>query len=286
MKWRTGLTKGRLLGWTLVLIAGVLTHVHAQIAESSSGGYSQAIEDNSFFLEEAYNQEERVVQHISTGTLSFVPQTQLLYSFTQEWPIGGRKHQLSFTVPLSLLPPDNTGQFGDVLVNYRLQMLDDDAWCAIAPRLSVVLPTGKVSSGIGSGVFGLQVNLPASKRLSERFVAHANAGVTFLPNANRVIADGSEAQHDLVGYNAGASLIWLAGQDFNVMFEALTIFTHGADVTGTMSTSHQVILNPGFRWAINVGSLQIVPGIGVPFTIDSGVTRAGVFVYLSFEHPY
>jgi archaellum component FlaF (FlaF/FlaG flagellin family) len=50
--------------------------------------FSQAIEDNSYFIEEAYNQEFRVVQHSSTGyyqskTKNFV------YTFTQEWPIGG-----------------------------------------------------------------------------------------------------------------------------------------------------------------------------------------------------
>src|SRR4051794_16707075 len=56
------------------------------------------IQDNSFLVEEAYNQEPRVVQHIFamlrdgdhhwTGT------------FTQEWPAGGLAHQLSYTLPL------------------------------------------------------------------------------------------------------------------------------------------------------------------------------------------
>ncbi len=35
--------------------------------------YPPAIEDNSFFIEEAYNQENRVVQHISNAVYSRRP---------------------------------------------------------------------------------------------------------------------------------------------------------------------------------------------------------------------
>lgn len=34
---------------------------------TNAQNYSKAIEDNSFFIEEAYNQESRVVQHIFNG---------------------------------------------------------------------------------------------------------------------------------------------------------------------------------------------------------------------------
>ena len=46
----------------------------------------EGIMDNSFLIEEAYNQEEGVVQHINT----FMRQRHgdWLYTFTQEWPIG------------------------------------------------------------------------------------------------------------------------------------------------------------------------------------------------------
>jgi hypothetical protein len=271
---------------TSVLLSLTVLDLHAQNNEGSSKAFSQAIEDNSFFLEEAYNQEERVVQHISSALLSFAPQKELLYSFTQEWPIGGREHQLSFSVPYSMLNPDGQGHLGDVLVNYRLQLFDDDAWSAVAPRVSIILPTGNVSSGMSAGVVGMQFNLPASKRLSEEFVAHVNAGATLLPRARQVLDDGTEARNNLTALNLGASLIWLAHPDFNVMLEYVTNFTREANGDGSTTPTTQMILSPGFRCAINVGSLQVVPGIGIPMTMERGVTRTGVFLYLSFEHPY
>ncbi len=55
------------------------------------------IADNSFLIEEAYNQEAGVVQHINT----FMRQRNdnWLYTFTEEIPVPSQKHQLSFTLP-------------------------------------------------------------------------------------------------------------------------------------------------------------------------------------------
>src|SRR5688500_8196222 len=58
------------------------------------------IEDNSFLVEEAYNQERGVVQHINTFSRA-TGATGWMYTFTQEWPLAGQKHQLSYTVPLA-----------------------------------------------------------------------------------------------------------------------------------------------------------------------------------------
>jgi hypothetical protein len=53
---------------------------------------AQKLEDNSFLVEEAYNQPDRVVQHILAAAAA---EGTTGLSFTQEWPLGGRKHQLS-----------------------------------------------------------------------------------------------------------------------------------------------------------------------------------------------
>jgi hypothetical protein len=47
---------------------------------------SQAIADNSFLIEEAYNQERGVVQHIGTW-LRTVSSSPWIFTFTQEWPL-------------------------------------------------------------------------------------------------------------------------------------------------------------------------------------------------------
>src|ERR1044072_8356403 len=107
-----------------------------------------AIQDNSFLVEEAYNQEPGVVQHIAVlevprhgGDWSF--------DFTQEWPGPNLRHQLSYTVPVARV--DGKGGLGDLAVNYRYQLLGDgDARLAVAPRLRVLLPTGDEDAGSGS----------------------------------------------------------------------------------------------------------------------------------------
>lgn len=98
------------------------------------------IQDNSFLVEEAYNQEAGIVQHISIfqiarGTSDFDA------AFTQEWPVGSIRHQLSYDIPV-IRTGSQTG-VGDLGINYRYQLLGDGgAKLAISPRLSVTLPTG------------------------------------------------------------------------------------------------------------------------------------------------
>jgi hypothetical protein len=46
-----------------------------------------------------------------------------------------------------------------------------------------------------------------------------------------------------------------------------------------------VLLNPGVRWAIDAGSLQIVPGLAYTIALSSAASDA-FFIYLSLEHPF
>jgi len=248
--------------------------------------FSEAIEDNSFFIEEAYNQEKGVVQHISSLQYSFTHRKDLFYTFTQEWPLGGRAHQLSYTAPISFYSSSHPGGVGDILINYRYQLIDNDGWADVAPRLSVIVPTGNVQSGLGSGTTGIQVNVPASKRLSQSFVAHANAGLTYLPRMKDESSLSGTIRHTLTSYNAGASIIWLTAETFNVMLEYTTSFSSDVFDDGTSERATDTIISPGFRWAINLGSLQIVPGVAIPVMMGRGEVKMGVFFYLSFEHPF
>ena len=228
-----------------------------------------AIEDNSFFIEEAYNQEEGVVQHISTFMRLGAPLRTSNYGFTQEWPVGSQTHQLSVTLPYSWSASSGTG-FGDTLLNYRYQLFGHDDWAAFAPRFSLVLPTGNQESRKP----GVQVNLPGSRRLNAWLVAHANAGATYLPGT------------DTRAYNVGGSVIGLVTRNLNVMLEVSSTFTRERDDAGRRTRGRETIVSPGLRYAINVGGLQIVPGLAVPFRHAVGRTSTGLFAYLSFEHPF
>jgi hypothetical protein len=48
-----------------------------------------------------------------------------------------------------------------------------------------------------------------------------------------------------------------------------------------------LIINPGARYAFNFAShLQVVAGLAVPFEVRAEPHTRGVFLYLSFEHPF
>ncbi|MEA2465295.1 MAG: hypothetical protein QOJ98_3042 [Acidobacteriota bacterium] len=208
----------------------------------------EPISDNSFFIEEAYNQEPGVVQHI--GTFARMRGGDWAASFTQEWPLFSQEHQLSYTVPFA------DSELGDVALNYRYQLLGVGGGpVAFAPRISLLLPTSDGSET------AWQVNLPLSVGLNDRFVTHSNAGATFT---------GSERTVTL-----GQSLVWLAAPRVNLLVEAV------------WDDDDNFIVSPGIRWAHNLDSgLQIVPGIAMPIGVGPSSGERGVFLYLSFEHAY
>ena len=55
--------------------------------------------DNSFLVEESFNQEAGVVQNIFTWSRHRSGGWEA--SFTQEWPAPNLTHQLSYTIPFS-----------------------------------------------------------------------------------------------------------------------------------------------------------------------------------------
>jgi hypothetical protein len=244
------------------------------------------IQDNSFLVEEAYNQDEGVVQHISTFTRLWNSR-DWTYSFTQEWPgLHNPRNQYSYTVNLvsaGAFPRSGPG-LGDIELNYRYQVLGtSDTRLAFAPRLSLLLPTGNSRVGRGSGSAGLQTDLPVSFLITPWLASHSNAGATWLPRARDAAGDRALA----TGVNLGQSFIWLAKPRFNLMFE--TYWTAADVVVGAGRTQRQqtLLLNPGARWAFNFASgLQIVPGVAVPLGAGPSAGEKGLLLYLSFEHPF
>ncbi len=252
----------------------------ALAALSPASTLALPIQDNSFLLEEAYNQEPGVIQHISAFTRSVETGTWV-YSFTEEWPVLGQTHQASVTLNFADLKVPSGRGVGDVLLNYRLQAVGSgEASVALAPRLSVILPTGDATRGLGSGGPGLEVNLPLSVALSDRFVSHVNLGGRYLPKADTELGSA-----DLTSFTVGQSFIWLAHRKLNFMVE--TVYS-SIDIaaTGASSRSETLTVNPGLRAAIDIGGLQIVPGVAFPIGIGPSRGDNGMFFYLSFEHPF
>jgi hypothetical protein len=240
---------------TMLLVLAVATPAAAQEVEH--------IADNSFLIEEAYNQEPGVVQHISTFSWAET-EGSWEYGFTQEWPLGSMLHQLSYTLPLVNPVGFGTG-LGDVLVNYRYQAVGDGQDpLHVAPRLSVVLPTGSEESDRGSGSLGLEGNLPVSYVVSNALELHSNTGL---------ILNGDTGNLDA---RLGASGVLRVRPRVNLLLE--TVWESDQEDV--------LLLNPGVRWAFDfAGDLQIVPGLAYTVAIGPDAPDA-LFLYLSFEHPF
>src|SRR6266478_7748287 len=142
----------------LLVVADLLSPVATLIA---SEPLAKGIQDNSFLIEEAYNQEPGVVQHILNVPIDFTNGSrEIAPSFTQEWPVFSQTHQFSYTIPYVFTEDDNG--IADMRLNYRLQAFMEDKYTPpFAPRLSIV-PTGDSDKGFGTGVRGYEFNLPFS----------------------------------------------------------------------------------------------------------------------------
>jgi hypothetical protein len=263
--------------WPLVYLLSSLSTLIA------SEPLAKGIQDNSFLIEEAYNQEPGVVQHILSVPIDFTNGSREIEpSFTQEWPVFSQTHQFSYTIPY-VFAEDDDG-IADMRLNYRLQALTEgELTPAFAPRLSLVLPTGDRDKGLGTGVVGYETNLPFSKIISDRWTLHFNAGMSIFPNVRN---------HHLKNYNLGASAIYAVSRDFNLMLETVAgwnedIEEGALEAEATVDGATNAVISPGARYAFNLpNDAQLVFGAALPIGLTSDSPDWGVFFYCSFEHPF
>lgn len=240
--------------------------------------FAQAIEDNSFLIEEAYNQEKGVIQFINT--FQRMRGGNWAYTLTNEMPVKKQQHQFSYTIPV--LKNGSATRLGDIYLNYRYQFkgLTENEKVAVAPRISLILPTGNYRNETGAGAVGVQFNLPVSVKHSSKIVTHWNAGATVIPRARNVLGQRATRK----GVNLGQSTVWLAKKNFNVLFETAWNYNDAVIAQNRTAKEYSLLLNPGIRWAWNFkNGLQIVPGVAVPIGAGPSYGERGVFLYLSLE---
>jgi hypothetical protein len=151
----------------------------------------------------------------------------------------------------------------------------------MAPRLSVLLPTGSEGAGRGAGAVGFQANLPLTINPSPALVTHWNAGVTLTPSAKS--PDGLTAT--TVDRNLGGSVIWLAQPRLNFLVEMLWLQEDVITGPGSTRNHETLLLSPGVRVAFDLaGNVQIVPGLA--YSVGLTESSDAFFVYLSVEHPF
>jgi hypothetical protein len=154
------------------------------------------IQDNSFLIEEAYNQERGVVQHIFT--FSRTHSGTWAGTFNEEWPLGSVRHQFSYT---PIFVRNDGVRSNDFALNYRLQLAGSgESRVAVSPRVTLLRDA-------------VQVMLPVSVVVTPRIVTHWNAGATSYPRT----------------LTAGQSTVWLASHRVNFLVE--TVWTHADHAT-------------------------------------------------------
>jgi DtxR family transcriptional regulator, Mn-dependent transcriptional regulator len=227
--------------------------------------------DNSFLVEEAFNQERGIFQNIfgvirQSGSWSF--------AFTQEWPAPSQRHQFSYIVGADSIASD--GGFSDVYVNYRYQALEEGPGRpAFSPRVSLIIPSGRRLTGGGEG--GLQFNLPFSKQQRDLFF-HWNAGLTWLPRGENA---------DLASPFLAGSGIYRLRPMLNLMLESVLAWDAAEVLPGTVERTRAFTLSPGVRGGWNVApDTQLVVGAAIPITWVAGASSTGIFAYLSYELPF
>jgi hypothetical protein len=227
-----------------------------------------AILDNSFLVEEAFNQEAHIFQNIF-GAVRQAGAWQM--TFTQEWPAPSIRHQLSYTIGAQ--GAASASSVSDTLLNYRLQVLEEGPGRpAFAPRISAIVPSG--SRRTGGGLAGLQVNLPFSKQHDD-FYFHWNGGLTWLHRS-----DGD----DLASPQLAGSAIYRLRPMLNLMLESVLVDLAVPAPDGRVEHGGVFTLSPGVRGGWNVAEdSQVILGAAVPITRAGGQTSTGIFGYFSYE---
>ena len=249
----------------LVQVARALLLILAAAAPVMAQARPFEILDNSFLVEEAFNQPVGIFQNIFNVRVGEEGDWEA--TFTQEWPVITQAHQFSFTLPYASL--GGKSGVGDVLINYRLQaLLENASRPAFSPRVSLILPSGSSSKGLGSGSPGWQVNLPFSKQFGDTYL-HWNAGFTHTA--------------DLLTPHAAVSGILRVRPMLNLMLASVIEWEELAEgfARETIFT-----LSPGFRGGWNVGDTQTIIGLAMPVAFAGGTTDVGVFGYFSYELPF
>jgi hypothetical protein len=264
----------------LALSASLLVFPHPAAGVDPRGAMVSAAQDNSFLVQEAYNQEAGVVQSIASLEVSEdAGEREWETLLAQEWPLLSGDHQLSLALPVEVVAGDgeSASGLGDLQLAYRYQLLrETERVPAVAPLFGLSLPTGDESDGLGNGRVGYQLVLPASKVLADRLAVHANAGFSYVPHVQGA---------DLDDYSLGASAVYALHPGLHLLLEWVGDWEQEID-DGRSDRDFVSRLSPGARYALSLGGGQLVLGLAAPIGTTPESPDWGAFLYLSFERRF
>jgi len=238
---------------------------------------AEPLEDNSFLVEEAYNQEPGVVQFIQ------VYQKQNKgkdwnYTFINEIPMGGQADQFSYEIPYAYIEAVDKTQVGDIKINYRREFVRSESFVTTG-RLSVISNSGDYKLGFGNGAVGYEASLLNSVVINSKWTQHWNVGAQFVPKSK----DALDNTADTSKFFWALSNVYFVTDTFNIMLEMTG--SSFEEVLGQDSTTwnQENMISPSVRYAYDVGSWQFVPGLALPIGLGNMAGQNQVLGYLSIE---
>lgn len=239
--------------------------------------HAEPVEDNSFLVEEAYNQEPGVVQFINVWQKSDKTK-DWTYTFINEIPMGSQNHQFSYELPVSHLDSNDKTQMEDIKFNYRYEFLRNDT-VVTTGRLSVTTASGDYKKGFGSGAMGYEASLISSVKITDKWIQHWNLGAGITPKAKNT----SDQSADNSKFFWAVSQVYLFTDSLNFMVELAGNHSQETDGADSASWSQEAVLSPSVRYAIDAGDWQFVPGLALPYGIGPKAGQNQTLVYLSIE---
>jgi hypothetical protein len=269
---------GRALG-SLACLVAFATAASAQSSTAAPRPLPTAaadgIVDNSFLVEETFNQDPGIIQTAFTWVRSEGGDWE--GAVGQDWPLRVHRHQFSWALPWDGggLPAD----VGQLSVSYRYQFVDvSEKTPGVAARVSVILPTGREAD---DNRVGLQAAVPMTVAW-RRFYLHANAGVTWTHHVRS--AQGATA--NLTSPYLAGSVVWPAASMFQLMLEDVVEFDASLDEDARTRRHTTMTVSPGMRSGWNVGRNQVVLGAAVPIDTGDNGRAVSVLGYVSLEGPF
>lgn len=239
------------------------------------------IEDNSFILEEAYNQKPGQFQFIQAYR-SYKSGKETRFISEGEMPLGSEKHQFSYQVTRE--KDEAPGSIGDTTLNYRIQSTNEPD-LLMAHRFGLILPTGSVDKESSYGVTGLKYVQATSFLLNDYWDSHLNLLFNHYPEAK---VNFSDKRRTLNEYGIGSSFIYHWKDNLNFLMELTYETLEKLNLNGKKKYESAFTINPGVRTAIDLSwkETQIVPGLAFPIRFQDDHIDHGVFLYLSIEPQF
>lgn len=238
---------------------------------------AEPLEDNSFLVEEAYNQEPGIIQFIqvlqkSTKTKNWN------YVFINEIPVVNQEYQFSYELPYIYDEAVDKSQLSDIKINLRKEFLRAEQ-IVTTGRVSLILPTGKNEENSGKGALGYEISLISSVKISNVWSQHWNIGYGITPKAK----NSNNISENISKYFYAVNNVYFLTDTINFMLEAVA--SHSEEIVGVSSKTwnQEIILSPSIRLAFDVSDWQFVPGLAYPMGVGASEGQSQVLGYLSIE---